>query len=72
VAPDVAVLRARAGDLFVLCSDGISSQIDDADIERCLAARAAGLGAAAADLVALANARGGDDNATVVLVAVGL
>ena len=71
VEPDVALLRTRAGDLFVLCSDGISSQIEDADIERCLNTRAAGLDAQAADLVALANARGGEDNATVVLVAVG-
>ncbi len=70
VEPDVAVLRARAGDLFVLCSDGISSQIDDADIARCLEFSKGGLEAAAADLVGLANARGGDDNATVVLVAV--
>jgi len=69
VEPDVAALRVRAGDLFLLCSDGISSQIGDADLERCLAQRGAGLEAAAAELVAIANARGGEDNATVVLVA---
>lgn len=69
VEPDVGAVQARAGDLFVLCSDGISSQIDDGEIERCLVARAGGLGGAAVALVALANARGGEDNATVVLVA---
>jgi protein phosphatase len=71
VEPDVAALRARVGDLFVLCSDGISSQLEDAEIERCLGARAVGLGNAAVSLVALANERGGEDNATVVLVELG-
>ena len=71
VEPDVATLRARVGDLFLICSDGISSQIGDADMARCLAKQpCAGLEAAAAELVAIANARGGEDNATVVLVAV--
>ena len=68
VEPDIAALRVRAGDLFVLCSDGISSQLHDDEIQHCLDKRHADLGAAAVDLVALANASGGDDNATVVLV----
>lgn len=70
VEPDIAALRARPGDVFVLCSDGISSQLCDAEIERCVVHRVDGLDAASASLVALANERGGDDNSTVVLVAV--
>ncbi|MGH9886302.1 MAG: Stp1/IreP family PP2C-type Ser/Thr phosphatase [bacterium] len=68
IEPDVAALQARAGDLFVLCSDGISSQMADADIAHCLEGRLEHLEGAADALVALANARGGEDNATVVLV----
>lgn len=70
VEPDISALRARSGDLFVICSDGISSQIDDAELARALETRSADLDGAAAALVALANERGGDDNATVVLVRV--
>ncbi len=70
VEPDVTAIHARPGDLFVLCSDGISSQLTDAEINRCLESRTGGLASAAASLVALANDSGGDDNSTVVLVAV--
>jgi len=70
VEPDVCALHAGPGDLFVLCSDGISSQICDGEILRCLETREVGLAGAAEALVALANERGGDDNATVVLVRV--
>ncbi len=68
VEPDVAGLRTRPGDVFVLCSDGISSQIADSDIEHCLCGREERLAGAAEALIQLANARGGDDNATVILV----
>ncbi|MEX2209146.1 MAG: protein phosphatase 2C domain-containing protein [Myxococcota bacterium] len=68
VEPDVSALRVRPDDLFVLCSDGISSQLNDDEIQHCIEKRRADLGSAAVDLVALANARGGDDNATVILV----
>lgn len=70
VEPDVAGLRAKPGDVFVLCSDGISSQITDADIEHCLVGREERLASASEALIRLANAKGGDDNATVILVRV--
>ena len=70
VAPDVASLRPRPGDVFVICSDGISAQLTDAEIRDCLLERRGDLALAASDLVDLANARGGEDNATVVLVAI--
>lgn len=69
VEPDIAALRVRAGDVFALCSDGISSQIPDADIERCLESGRFDLSRAASELVDIANARGGEDNATVIVVA---
>lgn len=68
VEPDVASLRPRQGDVFVICSDGISAQLTDDEMRDCLLERRGNLTAAAGDLVDLANARGGEDNATVVLV----
>jgi serine/threonine protein phosphatase PrpC len=55
-----------AGDTFVLCSDGLSDLVDAQEILRIVSsdppAQAAG------KLVDLANARGGHDNVTVVVV----
>jgi PPM family protein phosphatase len=70
VDPDVASLRPHAGDVFVLCSDGISSQLTDQEIRDCLLECQSDLARASKDLVDLANARGGEDNATVILVAI--
>lgn len=67
VEPDLSSVRARAGDVLMLCSDGISSQLSDDELEHCLSGRR-DLDAAAERLVELANARGGEDNATVILV----
>jgi protein phosphatase len=67
VEPDVSSLRAKPGDVLMLCSDGISAQLSDAELEHCLAGRR-DLDAAAERLIELANARGGEDNATVILV----
>ena len=68
VAPDVASLRPRPGDVFVICWDGISAQHTDDEMRDCLLERRGDLTRAASDLVDLANARGGEDNATVILV----
>jgi serine/threonine protein phosphatase PrpC len=70
VAPDVASLKPRAGDIFVLCSDGISGQLTDAELRDCLLECQSDLPRASRELVDLANARGGEDNATVILVGV--
>lgn len=91
-AADLAVrahdIPIEAGDLLVLCSDGLYGPIGDDGIARVLAAkinpglisRPAGhagnqsgvdLGDAAAALVDAANAAGGPDNITVVLVRYG-
>lgn len=72
VEVDVRETDARAGDLFLLCSDGLHGYLDDGEVERTLAARAGAvdgsLDAAAARFIQLANDRGGKDNITVVLV----
>jgi serine/threonine protein phosphatase PrpC len=57
--------QVRHGDLFVLCSDGLTKLAEDAEILPLLAVRP--IEAAARALVDLALARGGSDNVTVVL-----
>src|SRR5262249_45738974 len=59
----------QGGDIFLLCSDGLSGQVTDSE----MGAIAAGLPAAEACrfLVDLANLRGGPDNITVVIVKLG-
>ena len=71
VAPDLAELTSSPGDLFVLCSDGLTGLIRDEEIAE-VASTGTGadidLDANCAQLVNLANERGGVDNITVVLV----
>lgn len=64
-------IAVQQGDLLLLCSDGLWEMLPDADIAAGLAAVAAG-GVApaegAATLVAAANAAGGVDNVSVVIM----
>jgi len=64
---DVLKGRGIAGDIFLLCSDGLTDMIDDDEILKCLKA-SADIGSSAADLVEKAKAAGGKDNVTVVMV----
>lgn len=57
------------GDVYLLCSDGLTDMIDDRAIAAILAADGA-LGERADALVAAANSAGGRDNITVILFAV--
>jgi protein phosphatase len=70
VEPDIAAHAAHPGDLFLLASDGLSRELDDDAIARILA-RTAGptLEPACHALVDAANAHGGRDNITVLLIA---
>jgi protein phosphatase len=61
-----APLDVRAGDTFVLCSDGLTSYAQPDDIKRAL--EGATPEDACESLVNLANNRGGRDNITVVVV----
>lgn len=68
VQPDVFVETLRPGDRLLLCSDGLTRHVPDADIAS--TARRKDLVTAANALVDLAKSRGGEDNITVVLYAV--
>jgi protein phosphatase len=66
VQPDLAELTPEAGDLFVLCSDGLTNHVEDHEIAK-LVLESPELEACCAALIELANRRGGEDNTTVVL-----
>jgi protein phosphatase len=67
VKPDVVVLPVEDGDLFLLCSDGLTDMVPDDDLAG-IAGSNLPLDERARSLVALANERGGRDNITAVLV----
>lgn len=72
--PDVEVdtytIPGRDGDLFLICSDGLTSMISDDEVGAILRS-SDGLEAAAEALVRAANQSGGRDNITVVLFRLG-
>lgn len=57
----------RPGDLFLLCSDGLTARLTDADLRQILV-DSSDLDTTAAALVDAANEAGGPDNVTVALV----
>ena len=65
--PDLLEFGPESGDVYLLCSDGLTGPVADDEIAA-LVADAPDLDAAAERLVDLANLRGGEDNVTVVLV----
>ena len=72
--PDVEVdtytLAGREGDVFLICSDGLTSMIADDEVSSIL--RSAGsLDGAADELIRAANQSGGKDNITVILFRLG-
>jgi protein phosphatase len=67
VEPDIFEQKAEAGDIFLLCSDGLTGEVPDAQIELLLAADLP-LEQLCANLVAAANQAGGHDNITCMLV----
>jgi PPM family protein phosphatase len=66
VAVDTRTFRGRPGDLFLLCSDGLTSMIDEATVADILRS-SRDLRQAGQDLIRAANEAGGNDNITVVL-----
>ena len=70
VEVDTYTVTGREGDLFLICSDGLTSMISDEEIGSILRS-ADSLDAAADALVRAANQSGGKDNITVVLFRVG-
>jgi protein phosphatase len=67
VEPDVFTIEVAPGDLFLLCSDGLSDMLSEDQIAAAIEHTGGDPTAAGEELVRNANAEGGDDNITVLL-----
>lgn len=70
IAVDVTERVVLPGDLYLLCSDGLSSMLDDTEIASCLA-EGGQPESLCRELAARANERGGFDDITAIVVRVG-
>jgi protein phosphatase len=66
VEVDTFTVQARPGDVYLLCSDGLSGMVSDDNMARILG-EGKGLEATARSLIGAANDNGGRDNITAVL-----
>jgi protein phosphatase len=64
---ELNVYQPQPGDIFLLCSDGLSGMISDEMMQAIVARHAGDLETAAKKLIDAANANGGADNVTVIL-----
>jgi PPM family protein phosphatase len=73
--PDVDVdtfsIPTRPGDLFMLCSDGLTSMVEDETILETIEKHRDNLQTAAKALIRAANKGGGEDNITVIFFEIG-
>jgi PPM family protein phosphatase len=70
VEVDVKWEKAKPGDVYLLCSDGLTDLVPDDEIRAILSKHGKDLAAACKDLIAAANSAGGTDNITVSLAMV--
>lgn len=63
---DTFSIEPAPGDLFLICSDGLTDMVDDRTIFQAIEKHRGNLGEAAKALVVAANRGGGEDNITVV------
>lgn len=68
VVPDAREVEVRAGDLYLLCSDGLTGMIPESEILRIVVDNTEDLNRACQELIDTANANGGSDNITAVLI----
>ncbi|WP_274650511.1 Stp1/IreP family PP2C-type Ser/Thr phosphatase [Paenibacillus humicola] len=68
VEADVRGIPWTSGDMLLLCSDGLTDMVSDADIAETLVSSELDLDGKADKLVSLALEAGGDDNITVILL----
>ena len=70
VETELHTYAVEPGDIYLLCSDGLSDMVTDEDIQLTLSSLQANLPLAAEQLVQQANDNGGRDNISVILVRV--
>ena len=67
VEAEVQEFKVKSGDIYLMCSDGLTDMVPDADIEAELRKFNGNLAEVAGRLIDMANVSGGKDNVTVVL-----
>jgi protein phosphatase len=67
IYPVSARVQPCRGDVFLLCSDGLSNKVAATEMQQIVEKHGEALQHACADLINLANQNGGEDNITVVL-----
>jgi protein phosphatase len=60
-------IKCQGDDIFLLCTDGLNTKLDDPDLLR-IVLKHSSLAEACRELVRVANKRGGDDNVSVQLI----
>ncbi len=70
VEAEIHDYETAVGDVYLLCSDGLSDMVDDVEIGETLQALSANLELCAMQLIQMANDNGGRDNVSVILVKV--
>ncbi len=68
VNPDASEVETKKGDLYLLCSDGLTGMVPEDEILRVVTANEDDLQKACQVLIDTANERGGLDNVTAILV----
>jgi len=68
VTPDASEIEIQDGDVFLLCSDGLTGMVPESEILRVVTGSNGDLEKACQQLIEAANERGGLDNVTAVLV----
>ena len=63
---EINAFQPQPGDLFLLCSDGLSGMVSD-EMMQAILQKTSNLDVAAKKLIDTANANGGIDNVTVIL-----
>ena len=72
ILPEIKTLKPKQPTTILLCSDGLTDMLSDAEIEDILAPQRESLSNAGERLIAAANKEGGTDNISVILVQIGL
>ncbi len=68
VMPDIGIIPLQAGDLYVLCSDGLTDYVPEEHVIKTISSPSMTLHEIGKELVNMALQKGGNDNITVLLV----
>jgi protein phosphatase len=68
VNPDASEIDSKPGDIYLLCSDGLTGMVPEEEILKLVTANADDLEKACTQLIEKANEHGGMDNVTAILV----